>query len=158
LDQPNTAARLTALQALAKKANYDELGPISLHLLGSGLNEGGDHTLAETVLRKAQERHPQDVWVNRKLGRGLEELSRLDEAIGFYTAARAIRPETAHELAHALDKSGRGEEAIAVFRDLERHWPDNGSNLACLGLVLHHRGRAAEARDVLARAEAALRA
>ena len=70
LDQPDTAARLTALQALAKKANYDELGPISLHLLGTGLSEGGDRTLAETVLRKAQERHPQDVWVNLDVGEG----------------------------------------------------------------------------------------
>ena len=47
----------------------------------------------------AQQRHPRDVWVNYALGTVLERLSRRDEAIRFYTAARSIRPETAHELA-----------------------------------------------------------
>ena len=41
-----------------------------------------------------------------------------DEAIRFFTAARAIRPETAHQLAHALEKRGDYDEAIAAFRDL----------------------------------------
>ena len=66
---------------------------------------------AESVLRKAQQRHPRDVWVNYALGRVLEKLSRRDEAIRFYTAARSIRPETAHELAHALAKRGDSDEA-----------------------------------------------
>ena len=80
------------LEALSKKANFDDLGPISLHLLGVGLNGSGDSALAESVLRKAQQRHPRDVWVNYELGRALEKQSRGDEAIRFYTAARAIRP------------------------------------------------------------------
>jgi hypothetical protein len=33
-------------------------------------------------------------------------------------AARAIRPETGHSLAHALEAVGEGEDAIAVYRDL----------------------------------------
>ena len=69
LDEPDKAARLTRLQAVEKKANYDALGPISLHLLGSGLIEADDPALAESVLRKAQERHPRDVWINYVLGR-----------------------------------------------------------------------------------------
>jgi tetratricopeptide (TPR) repeat protein len=158
LDQTDTGARLTALKALAKKANYDELGPISLHLLGTGLSAAGDRALAETVLRRAQERHPRDVWINFVLAGVLKNLSRRDEAIRFYTAARAIRPETAHGLAHALEESGKGEEAIGVFRDLERLRPDDGQHLECLGKSLQSRGRAAEASDVLARAETALRA
>jgi serine/threonine-protein kinase len=158
LDETETGARLTALQALAKKANLAELGPISLHLLGTGLSTAGDRALAETVLRRAQERHPRDVWINFELAGVLEKLSRRDEAIRFYTAARALRPETAHMLAHALEVSGKGEEAIGVFRDLERLQPDVGQHLECLGKSLQSQGRAAEARDVLARAEAALRA
>src|SRR5262249_29947301 len=112
----------------------------------------------ETVLQRAQERHPRDVWVNFELAGVLEKLSRRDEAIRFYTAARAIRPETAHWLAHLLEASGKGEEAIGVFRDLERLRPDEGQHLECLGKSLQSRGRDAEARDVLARADAALRA
>src|SRR5262249_23382348 len=104
------------------------------------------------------ERHPRDVWINFVLAGVLEKLSRRDEAIRFYTAARAIRPETAHGLAHALEESGKGEEAIGVFRDLERLRPGVGEHLECLGKSLQSRGRAVEARDVLARAEAAQRA
>ena len=107
------------MQALAKTAKFEELGAISLNLLGTGLNAAGDSALAESVLRTAQQRHPRDVWINYNLGQVLERLSRRDEAIRFYTAARAIRPETAHELAHALVYGGDSDEAIAVFRDLK---------------------------------------
>ena len=68
LDEPDKAARLTRLQAVEKKANFDALGPTSLHLLGSGLIKADDPALAESVLRKAQERHPRDVWINYVLG------------------------------------------------------------------------------------------
>ncbi len=147
LDEPDKAARLTRLQAVEKKANYDALGPISLHLLGSGLIKADDPALAESVLRKAQERHPRDVWINYVLGQALEKLSRGDEAIRFYTAARAIRPETAHELAHALKKRGDRDEAIAVFRDLRGLRPGNARHLGCLGEALKATGRTREAEE-----------
>ena len=91
--------------------------------------------MAESVLRRAQQRHPGDVWINYELGKVLEKLSRLDEAIRFYTAARAIRPETAHELAHALEKRGDSDEAIAVFRDLNELRPGDASNSRLPGQV-----------------------
>ena len=75
---------------------------------------------AEAVLRAAQRRHPGDVWVNYDLARVCEKRNRRDEAIRFYTAARSIRPETAHELAHLLEQKGESDEAIAVFQDLAR--------------------------------------
>ncbi len=147
LNEPDKAARLTRLQALEKKANYDALGPISLHLLGSGLIKADDPALAESVLRKTQERHPRDVWINYVLGQALEKLSRGDEAIRFYTAARAIRPETAHELAHSLGKRGDRDEAIAVFRDLRGLRRGNARHLGCLGEALKATGRTREAEE-----------
>jgi eukaryotic-like serine/threonine-protein kinase len=140
LEQPDLQARRAALRALSKKANFDDLGPISLHLLGTGLNAFGDSALAESVLRRAQHRHPRDVWVNYALGSVLENQSRGDEAIRFYTAARAIRPETAHELAHALEKRGDYDEAIAAFRDLKALRPGNARHLLCLSRALKHEG------------------
>ncbi len=119
LDQSDKAARLLGLQALAKSANFDELGPISLQFLGAGLYAAGDSTLAESVLRSAQQRYPRNVWVNYTLGRLLDESSRRDEAIRFYTAARAIQPETALALGRALENRGDSDEALAVFRDLK---------------------------------------
>ena len=147
LGEPDKAARLTRLQAVEKKANYDALGPISLHLLGSGLIKADDPALAESVLRKAQERHPRDVWINYVLGQAMEKLSRGDEAIRFYTAARAIRPETAHELAHALNNRGDRDEGIAVFRDLRGLRPGNARHLGCLGEALKATGRTREAEE-----------
>jgi tetratricopeptide (TPR) repeat protein len=155
LDQSDKAARLTALQTLAKTAKFELLGAISLHLLGTGLNDAGDSARAESVLRTAQERHPSDVWVNYALGAVLDELSRRNEAIRFYTAARAIRPETAHELAHALAKRGDSEESIAVFRDLKGLKPGNIRHLSCLGTELKAKGHSREADETLEAAVAA---
>jgi tetratricopeptide (TPR) repeat protein len=154
-DQSDEAARRAALQALAKEANYDELGPISLFLLAIGLNYSADRNLAESVLRKAQQRYPRDVWINYELGKMLEGRSRRDEAIRFYTAARSIRPETAHELAHALQRRGDSDEAIAVFRDLARLRPGNARDLTCLGLALKDKGLFREAAETLEAAVAA---
>src|SRR5262249_53730663 len=122
------------------EAKIDELGPISLHLLGAGLLAAGDGALAESVLRRAQQRYPDDVWLNYSLARVLEKLGRHDEAIRFYTAARAIRPDTAHELAHALQERGDSDEALAVFRDLKRLQPGNATNLLCLLDALKSKG------------------
>jgi eukaryotic-like serine/threonine-protein kinase len=132
-----------ALQSLARKAKHKELGPVSLHLLGTGLFGAGDLEGAETVLRDAQRLYPQDVWVNYELGVVLEKRNRADEAIRFYTAARSIRRETAHALAHALEKRGDFDEAVAVFRDLRRA-RNGGPSLretGCLTQVLAKQGK-----------------
>jgi serine/threonine-protein kinase len=141
LDETGQAARLKALQALAKKAKFQELGPVSLHLLGAGLNDLGDNKLAESVLRNAQWRYPRDVWINSELGEVLRGLSRTDEAIRFYTAARAIRPETAHALAHILAEWGHYDEAIGVFCDLVVLSPKHVNHLGCLRWTLEQNGQ-----------------
>ena len=155
LDLPDKTARLTALQALAKEANLDELGPISLHLLGTGLSEAGDDTLAESVLRRAQHQHPRDVWLNYALAAVLSKRSRLEEAIRFYTAARAIIPESAHDLAHALERRGESDEALEVFRDLKRLRPGDARNLLCMGTFLSSKGLWREADETVRAAVAA---
>ncbi len=69
LDLPDQAARLEALRRLAKAAPFETLGPISLDLLGRALKDAGDPAAAEAVLRRAQQRHPGDVWINYDLAR-----------------------------------------------------------------------------------------
>ena len=110
------------------------------------------------MLRRAQRRHPDDVWINYDLARALEKLARRPEATRYHTAARALRPETAHELAHALQQQGEGDEAIAVLEDLRRLRPSNGRHLACLAKALKARGRSKEAAPILEEAVAAERA
>ncbi len=157
LDLPDQAARREALQRLAKATPAETLGPISLDLLGRALKDAGDPTGAEAVLRPAQQRHPGDVWINYDLARALEKLARRDDAIPYYTAARAIRPETAHELAHLLEAKGERNEGIAILEDLRRRRPDSGRHLGCLGRALLNQGRSDQARAVLAAAETANR-
>ena len=140
-----------------EQQELDELDAVSLDLLGKALDDAGDAAAAEAVLRTAQHRYPGDVWVNYDLARALAKLSRREDAIRYYTAARAIRPETAHELAHALEAKGEWDEAIAVFRDLVERRRENGRHLVCLGRSLKSRGQGAEAAAVLDRAEAAMR-
>ena len=158
LDLPERAARLEALRRLATTTPFETLGPVSLDLLGRALDNAADPVEAETVLRRAQQRHPGDVWINYDLAVALEKLARREEAIRYYTAARSLRPETAHELAHALEKKGESDESIAVFRDLERLRPKNGRHFGCLGKALKALGRSQEAATVLEAAVAAARA
>ena len=101
------------------------------------------------VLRKAQRRYPGDVWLNFNLAACLERLARREEAIRYYMAARALRPETAHVLAHALEQKGESDQAIAIFQDLTRLRPKEGAHLTCLGDALKARGRIEEAKVVL---------
>ncbi len=132
LDSPDNRERRDALRALASSARDDELPPISLNLLGAALLVEGDPKTAENVLRPAHHRYPGDVWLTSNLALCLVRLGRREDAIRYYTAARSIRPETAHDLAHALEAKGEWDESIAVFRDLVRLRPGNGRHLTGL--------------------------
>jgi hypothetical protein len=70
------------------------------------------------LLCAAVGRHPGDVWVNYHLARALDKLRppARDEVVRYHTAARTLRPKTAHTVAHRLQHTGRGAEV--VFRDL----------------------------------------
>jgi tetratricopeptide (TPR) repeat protein len=113
------------------------------------------------VLRQAQQRHPGDVWINYDLARSLEKLARRDEPIRYHTAARSIRPETAHNqthnLAHTLGYKGERDEEIAIFEDLRRLRPGSGRHLGCLGRALQDQCRSQAAAAILEAAAAANR-
>ena len=99
--EPDAKARRGPLLALAKEADPRTWPPASLTLLAGALAEADEHAAAADLLRRAQVHHPGDVWLNYDLGCELEAVHppRTEEAIGYYTAARALRPETGHELA-----------------------------------------------------------
>jgi tetratricopeptide (TPR) repeat protein len=109
------------------------------------------------VLRRAQRRHPDDVRNSFDLASDLETLGWRAEAVRYYTAARALRPETAHQLAHALEKQGEGEEALAVFENLVSLRPENGGHWGCLVVLRQQRGDRAGAAVALGKAVASLR-
>ena len=127
-------------------------------LLAGTLADAGDVDAGVRVLRRASGVHPTDPWIYYKLGGLLlDKFSppRREEAIEAYAAARALQPELGHELAHALEQSGRSEEAEAVFRHLVARRPEDARHLGCLGSLLDDRGRRAQAEPFLERAIAA---
>ena len=109
--------------------------------------EAGETTAAVEVIFAGRRRFPADLWLNCDLARFLEPLSRGDEAVRYYSIARALRPETAHALGHLLEARGESVEAIAVFRDLVRLRPDDGGNWRCYGRLLKERGDRPGSRD-----------
>ncbi len=156
--QPDSKAQLEALRRLAKEADEETWPAQSMRLLAIAAGKAGDQGAAVAVLRRAESRHPGDLWINYNLALALENARppQTEEAIRFYSVARGLRPETAHELAHALQNRGQGEEALAIFRDLVRLRPNNGSHRACYANLLKDRGNQNVARDQIDRAVADL--
>jgi serine/threonine-protein kinase len=151
-------AQAAKLRALAHEPRAGELPAGTAVLLAWGLEAVRDRKTAVSLLRKAADRHPGDVWVNFALAKALDRIRPpvREEALRYYTAARALRPEMAHDLAHMLDAIGRADQAEAIFRGDVARRPD-ARNLRCLGTCLLKIGRGDEARAVLRRAVLAYR-
>ena len=119
-----------ALRDLGAEARRLALPASSLSLLAEHLRREGERDEALALLRWARGRHPADFWVHYNLGALLldvevftEEKARtpveVEEAIGCYRAALAVRPDSsaAHNgLGIALTDKKELVEAIAEFR------------------------------------------
>jgi serine/threonine-protein kinase len=148
-----------ALRTLAADPKASELPPPSALLLASALRSLKAVEPAIPLLRAVVGRHPDDVSVNYELAAALTELRppAREEAVRYYTAARSLRPEGAHQLAHLLEEIGRGDEALAVYADLAVRRPYDVHNLACYGRCLQDQG-SPEAAAVLDRVVASFSA
>jgi serine/threonine-protein kinase len=100
------------------------------------------------VLRQSQRRHPEDFWVNLELANALQEARETPEAVGFYRAALALRPDAPavyNNLGVALHAACPSDEAIAAFRRAIQLAPTFAPAHTNLGNVLRDTGRLAEA-------------
>jgi eukaryotic-like serine/threonine-protein kinase len=73
---------------------------------------------ARALLREAQQRNPEDLWINLYQGNSLLA-ERPQEAVGYFRAAVASRPESSQAhimLGRALHDGGDTDAAIAAFR------------------------------------------
>ncbi len=141
--------RLDRVKRLAADARVEELGPVSLDLLGLALRDAGDRPAAIKLLLDAQPRYPGDVLINFDLGYVLWDNDQSEKAIPYLTAARAFYPESGHQLAHSLVYKGEFEAAEAVYRDLVRLRPDLAHHGGCFGRLLRSVGRSREGTAVL---------
>ncbi len=94
---------------MARQTKLVESGPSTALLLARLLSRAGDSKNALTVLRAAVVRYPGDLWTNLELASHLRytDPPQPDESIRYYTAARALKPETGIELAEVLQKQKR---------------------------------------------------
>jgi Tfp pilus assembly protein PilF len=145
------AARSGDRAALARLADdaVGRLGPAGLASLGVTLLHAGDLAGARRVLAGAQKRHPADFWLAFDLAFcWAQPPARSDEAVRLYTAALALRPDSAvvhNNLGCELVHAGRLEEAADHFRAAVRLGPELSGAVANLGSALLDLGRPADA-------------
>jgi serine/threonine protein kinase/Flp pilus assembly protein TadD len=139
----------SGLARLAQDQETFRQPPAHLVALGNTLART-DLTKAVDFMQRAQQRHPNDFWINHSLAEYLTRMKppRRDEAIGYFRAALAARPQSpgAHlNLGNALQARGRLAQAEAEFREALRLAPDYSGAHYNLGGVLKDQGLLDEA-------------
>jgi tetratricopeptide (TPR) repeat protein len=134
-----------ALAKLAGEARAAELSPQLVVALGRALEGAGEDPIL--LLRRAQARHPNDLFLNLALAVPLHLVKQRDEAISYYRAALALRPVAGvhTNLGLALYETGNREEAVSHFRDALHLDPSDAVAHSNLGMVLHQNGNRDEA-------------
>jgi eukaryotic-like serine/threonine-protein kinase len=134
------------LELLIQDINVAEVPPQLAIALDRAANEcGGD---AAPLLTAVHARYPGDFWLNFALGATLSEAGRWDEAVGYYRAALAVRPDisAAHNnLGRALYAKGRRDEAVGHFEQALRIDSKSVGAHVNLGTALGAKGRLDEA-------------
>jgi len=133
-----------ALQALAveAQAKVAELSPPLLVALGAALRGDeltGNKRGAVSLLDAAQRRYPNNFWLNFQLGNALYDVKKPEDAVGYYRAALAIRPESTavrNNLGDALADKKDLDGAIQVYRAAIELDPNNALVHNNLGIAL----------------------
>ncbi len=141
----------TKLKTLAITPEAADQAPVILSALGGAL-VGGNYT-EETLalLNEAQQRHPEDFWINYLLGQYWikAEPSRPQLAAGYFRAAIAVRPSSDQGyrmLGNALRGTGDVDAAIVAFRRAIALNPDSPTATDFARLIAPRDGLK-EARD-----------
>jgi tetratricopeptide (TPR) repeat protein/tRNA A-37 threonylcarbamoyl transferase component Bud32 len=139
-----------AMNELLAFAEVEDLLTGTLSLLHISFITKAENVSAEraaALLRRAQQRHPGDFWINQDLAvllRNWAQPPQLEEAIRHHMIAVALRPQSpgAHlNLGVALSDKGRLDDAIAEYREairLNKDYADPHNNL---GNALRDKGR-----------------
>jgi serine/threonine-protein kinase len=117
--------------------------PLVLAGVAGILLHGAEAEKARTLLRDAQQRNPEDFWLNFQLGYLLQEERRSQEAVGYFRAAVASRPSSGKALTllgRALRDTGDTDGAIAAFRKAIDAPNPNRAGVRDLARVLTPRG------------------
>ncbi len=145
----------TAMDDVIKQAPItDPLVPLFLSL---HMDLDGSSKERRPFLKRVQQAHPGDFWVNLALAEVLSREKSDEEAIRYYQAAVSIRPELAlgHEsLGKVLLRVGRVEEAVV---SLQRAVDLDPTSVGCLRLLVPCLLTLGRHDEVIARLETAIR-
>jgi serine/threonine-protein kinase len=139
---------------LAAAAPVDQ--PVAL-LLALGKDMGPAVPPRLRFLRRVQQAHPGDLWVNLRLGDVLLESRKPGEAVGYFQAALAVRPAAAvvhNNLGVALGLTGRYPEALEQHQRAVQLEPATALFQYNLGVLLARLDHLDEALDPLRQAVA----
>jgi serine/threonine-protein kinase len=133
------------LMKLVKELPVDKLSPQLTTALG---RVSLDDKEKVRLLSAAQARDPHDFWLNFALGRVLFESRRYHEALGYYRAALALRPQASeahNNIGATLKVLDRWDEAIGHFKQALKTDPNVARFHYNLGVTLLAKGRQDEA-------------
>jgi serine/threonine-protein kinase len=137
------------LEQLARAPEAMTQPPALLSGLGGSLLAEAQLEEARALLRAAQQRYPEDFWINYLLGHSLEQ-ERPQEAIGYFRAAIAVRPGSDQAIARLSGLThylGDSDGAIAALHRSVGANPSR-TGIAALIKVFAPRGRLEEARVI----------
>jgi eukaryotic-like serine/threonine-protein kinase len=135
-------------QELLRAREAPDQPPLILGGMARFMNSGIEGEAARAVLHEAQQRYPEDFWINFQLGFILLK-ERPQEAIGYFRAAVASRPDSSQAhimLGRALHDAGDTDAAIVAFRKAVPLPSFNGAVAGYLARSLAPRGGLEEAR------------
>jgi tetratricopeptide (TPR) repeat protein len=132
------------LLQLAQNEESQELSAELASWVGSALREANEHDLAIEILKREQQAHPDDFWINYELSMCLQHKIEPEAALGYARAALAIRPESTTAqwaLVSALDDAGQAEEAVGQFKRMLTRSDMSADEYGGLSANLRDRGR-----------------
>jgi eukaryotic-like serine/threonine-protein kinase len=137
----------TRLRALARKVDPSAEPVLTVASLARALQVVGEGRAAESLLRSALVSRPGEIVLLNALSRLLTEQRppRYAEAIEYYRAARAVRPELGIRLGKTLLDANRASEAEELLKELVRLRPDNPELHFYLGYTQGTQGKLQEA-------------
>jgi serine/threonine-protein kinase len=135
------------LRQLAERIDPALEPVLGLLTLTRALQAAGEEALAERLLRSALTARPREVVLYHTLGQllGEQKPPRWADAVGFYWAARGLRPDLGVTLATALRHSGHAGEGLDLLARMSSENPDNPYLLFERGLALFNQKNYGEA-------------